>query len=82
MISMTSLSVNEDAGSAAVRVPRLALHRETVLDLIGSPSSEEKGVQGAKTHGRTCKQTCAVTCTSCFASACCGTLYGTCFCRG
>jgi len=59
---MTSLTQYEAAGSAPVRLRRLALHKETVANLAGSRSSGEAGMPAVKTKGHTCPQYCTWTC--------------------
>jgi len=60
---MTSLTQYEGAGSAPVRLRRLALHRETLSNLAGSQASGGRGGPAVKTHkGHTCVFNCTVTC--------------------
>ncbi len=48
MISMTKLSPDAGTGFTAGKVSKLALHKEAVLNLLGSSSDGEKDVARAK----------------------------------
>jgi hypothetical protein len=55
--------------SATPTVSRLALHRETVSNLMGSPSLGVRGVPAAKSKNCSKQGTCAISCGgSCFAT--------------
>jgi hypothetical protein len=56
--------------SATPTVSKLALHRETVMALVGSRADQARGVPAVKTKQQTCPWTCALTCYTCGAKLC------------
>ncbi len=63
--------IPEAAGAAMGKVSRLALHKETVMQLAGNESGEEMGK--VLTRGHTCRGHSCTRCPTCqiWATGCC-----------